>query len=215
MKKLPSKIKIGGMDYKVLYPYEFEDDSSVSTGLHEAGTNLIKISEYEDGIKRHPHKILETFIHEIVHAVDFVYVKYELSEKFVTVFSKGLTGVLLNNNLKLSERGYQLVKKVKIGGYEYKVIYPYKFRDTGSFLTSDLNNATFIIRIAKEDFDSTYIKANLLYCVSVGIFSTYFFNSVEDEYEDCEINWKSFSQGLFQVIVDNKLEKLFDDWRVR
>jgi len=213
MKDIPSEVTVGAMHYRVLYPYNFDDDPEVSTGLHEAGENTIKISEYDEGVIRHPHKIMETFIHELVHAVDFVYCGYIMSERFVSVFSRGLTGVLLNNTLKLNVQDKKIPKKVKIGGYSYDVLYPHEFNDTTGFMTSSLSNTLLKMRIsAGRDFDPTFIKANLMYCVCVGIYSVYFYGGNGD---DEDVNWKSFSHGLYQVIVDNDIEQLVADWRVK
>ena len=67
---LPKTIKIGGHNYKVEYPYKFEERYDIY-GQWNDPKKIIYISDVDgNGIKRADSAIIVTFIHEILHAID-------------------------------------------------------------------------------------------------------------------------------------------------
>jgi hypothetical protein len=101
--KLPKKLKVGGIIYKVLYPYLFIEDTSI-VGLHEPSTAIIKIAGVNDSKFLCAERILETFLHESVHAIDYVYCNEQYNEDDVEAISKALfatsSGVILSISSK-------------------------------------------------------------------------------------------------------------------
>lgn len=97
--KLPDKVKIGGHWYKVLFPYKFVERIDIN-GLTDHDTVEIKISE-GDGIsqKLAESKIMETFFHEIIHAIDYIYNANSLDEPTVKRLAQGLYQFLTDNGL--------------------------------------------------------------------------------------------------------------------
>lgn len=70
MIKLPDKIKIGGHEYKVEYPYKFEERYDIY-GQWNDPKKIIYVSDVDgNGVKRADSSIIVTFIHEILHAID-------------------------------------------------------------------------------------------------------------------------------------------------
>lgn len=70
--KIPKKIKIAGHWYSVIFPYIFTESNTLY-GLCDNTSHKIMLSEKRDGIQRARSHIEETFLHELIHAVDYNY----------------------------------------------------------------------------------------------------------------------------------------------
>lgn len=93
---LPSRIKIGFIDYEILDWNPEVAKAAGYYGMHSAGDGWIKID------LAHPQcHVAETLIHEILHAIfDFAHFDFVTapSEEFIVSFTaSGLTAVLQNN----------------------------------------------------------------------------------------------------------------------
>lgn len=69
--KIPKKLKIGGHDYRVLYPYSFGDGNGAA-GLCETMQHTLKIDDkdfYGNPIESESY-VKVTLLHEILHAID-------------------------------------------------------------------------------------------------------------------------------------------------
>lgn len=103
--KLPKTLKIGGRKYKVIYPYHFRDTTTTTLGLHDPSGSIIRISDIDEhGNVRSDFSILHTFLHELIHAVDFVYnnnciTLAETGEGAIDQLAEGLLQVLRDNKL--------------------------------------------------------------------------------------------------------------------
>lgn len=95
--KIPKKVKIGGHWFKVLFPYKFIERSDVD-GHTDMDTFEIKIAN-GDGVsqKLADSKIMELFLHEIIHAIDHVYNASQLDEKTVRRLGQGLFQFMSDN----------------------------------------------------------------------------------------------------------------------
>jgi hypothetical protein len=102
---LPPTLKIGGRTYAVLYPHVFEDTATVLYGLHDPAGQTIKIARVDEhGCIRHHESVLQTFMHEVIHAVDNIYfggklTAWEKGEDAVDQLAEGLIQVLRDNDL--------------------------------------------------------------------------------------------------------------------
>ena len=89
--KIPASIKIGGFDYLVevseYHTTELRDNSN--WGEHSERQRRIRFDP-----TALPQQISQTFIHEIVHAVDAVYQGRKLTEDSTHAMANGLLQVL-------------------------------------------------------------------------------------------------------------------------
>jgi hypothetical protein len=101
--KLPARLKIGGRDYVVDFPHQFTDSCSVLYGLHDPAGQTIKISLFDEhGLERHNQSILQTFIHEVLHAIDNVYnggvmTTWDKGEESIDQLAEGILQVIYDN----------------------------------------------------------------------------------------------------------------------
>ena len=69
--KIPTRLKIGGHQYKVIYPYHFKELTSGLVGQHDHTVNEIRLIDVDSGgLKRVDSQIYVTLIHEIMHSLD-------------------------------------------------------------------------------------------------------------------------------------------------
>lgn len=103
--KIPESVKVGGRDYRILYPHTFTDSSCVLYGQHDASGQTIKIVDRNQfGEVRHNQATVHTFMHELLHAIDNVYCaghvqKHEDGEDIIDQLAEGLLQVIRDNNL--------------------------------------------------------------------------------------------------------------------
>ncbi len=100
--KIPNQVKVGGKHYQISYPYLFaeREDRLGQTNNH---TNKIFIADQSGNKPIAIENIEETFFHEIIHAIDWVYNGGQLEEEVVSRLSEGLYQVLSDNNLLSKE----------------------------------------------------------------------------------------------------------------
>jgi hypothetical protein len=97
--KLPKTIRVGAHEYEVTYPHRFQEVDGY-LGLHDGNIRRIMIAEVDwCGNERKAPDIMKTFIHEILHAVDNVYLKGRIGEegdeeKIIDSLAEGLLQVL-------------------------------------------------------------------------------------------------------------------------
>ena len=105
--KIPELIKVGGMLIKIFYPTEpviFKNEKGedtqadgkilISMGeMHIAGKNVKENNVYTKDY------IGQVFMHEILHAIDYVYNSDHLSEDEIERLSQGLYQVLKDNKI--------------------------------------------------------------------------------------------------------------------
>lgn len=104
--KIPERLKIGGRDYKIIYPHRFTDSCQVLNGQHDWSGQTIKISDIDAfGSQRHPQGIAHTLLHEILHGVDMVYTcgtlfeMKQAGEDLIEQLAEGLLQVIRDNDL--------------------------------------------------------------------------------------------------------------------
>lgn len=107
--KIPESLKVGGMLIKIFYPTEpiiFKDEKGedtqvdgkilVSTGeMHLANKNMKENNAYTEDY------IGQVFIHEVLHAIDYVYNSDSLPEAEIERLAQGLYQVLKDNHIKI------------------------------------------------------------------------------------------------------------------
>jgi hypothetical protein len=103
---IPSRLKIGGHDYKVLYPYNFKERCDIQA-QNDTALNEIRINDVDQcGNKRTDSNTYVSFLHEILHVVDTIYCNrqienlgHEARERIVEGLSEGLYQVFHDNKL--------------------------------------------------------------------------------------------------------------------
>jgi len=69
--KIPKTIKIGGHTVKIVYPYVFTERGDL-TGQFDKPMSEIRIAKITNDVERSESEIAVTFLHEILHGVDYV-----------------------------------------------------------------------------------------------------------------------------------------------
>lgn len=205
-------IKIGGINYKIVYPYVFKENSGL-VGLHEPNIAKIKLSDSFARTKRSWDRILETLLHEIIHGVDVVYTNAGLSEEEVSILSVCLFQVIRDNDLNIEKCKFPA--NVKIGGFNYKVIENYSFKDTECQSGTIYHQACEILCYFKDvngdDYAGSVKMSTFFYFVMKAIINITELGNIlsSDNVLDGSQLQGTFAQGLYQVFSDNKdLEKL-------
>ena len=101
--KIPKKIKVAGKTYKVIYPYVFQERTD-NLGQSNHIQQKILIANFDkSGDKLADETVDETFMHEILHCVDWAYMDSQLREKIgedgLACVANGLYQALKDNNL--------------------------------------------------------------------------------------------------------------------
>ena len=202
MKKLPKKIDICGVEHEVLFPYEFLDKDYL--GLYERYQLRIKVSGKYYGVDRPWLRIIETFIHEILHGIDFIMCDGKFNHDVINSLSYGWMSVLSKNNLF----GAGIPKKVHINGFVYDVKYPFVFPDDDTILSQVVNHL-LVIRIAGNDsvekFHVEFVRQHLIQRITNAIIFNYLHKDEPDN-EDLT----TLSSGIYQTFrkIDwNKIVK--------
>jgi len=214
---IPKKIKIGGHIYDVEMDDRFEDiDEDVNAQImYEFSKIQIPVSTSREK-KRNTVRIYKSLLHELCHGIDAIYTgnSIELLDSYEETIEKIDTGwmqVLSDNRLFLKEE-YKLPKSVRIGGIEYKVDYPYKYNEVMDVACS-FDYATSTIKLSDSMNGilraSSVIKVNFLAIVFNIICMNYKITFDMGTMEEEKTIRTSFVNGLYQVLVDNDLEKLF------
>ena len=106
--RIPDRLKIGGHEYRVMYPYHFVERGDIN-GQHDADLCVIKIDDRDSYSHelRSESSIAVSFLHELLHACDRV-TGYGVfngaeGEKILEGLSEVLFQVLRDNGLDFSE----------------------------------------------------------------------------------------------------------------
>lgn len=103
--KIPKKLKIGGHEVKVVFPYHFKERFDLC-GQYDDGVKEIRIAEVDGGGGRRAQSgIWVSLIHEILHAIDINsgHGIFKDMEPAIEGISNGIFQVLVDNgflNLK-------------------------------------------------------------------------------------------------------------------
>jgi len=97
---IPKTIKIGGHNYKIIFPYVFTERLDIS-GDNDHDKKIIRITKDSPDGPRSESAIDVTFIHEILHGIDHLtghdMFTGEEGEKKIEALSEGIYQVLIDN----------------------------------------------------------------------------------------------------------------------
>lgn len=88
---IPRKIKIGGFDYSIVVSPAFDKELFADGNKGSMSSRLRRIIVSST---LPPQDFSETFVHEILHAVDDIYTNSSLTENQVFLLANGLLQVL-------------------------------------------------------------------------------------------------------------------------
>jgi hypothetical protein len=99
---LPASIKVGGLDYTVQYSPEMDKElrGGECFGDHNYWLQRIRLR-----MDLQPQGLTQSFIHEILHAVDAVYLNKQLSENTIDPIAQGLTQVFEQLGIRFVLKG--------------------------------------------------------------------------------------------------------------
>ena len=95
----PKTVKVGGHNYKVLWPYKFQERDDVS-GQCDYVLNELRIAEVDgSGNERAISSQTVSFIHELLHAIDIAsgHKVFINNEPAIEGISEGIYQVLVDN----------------------------------------------------------------------------------------------------------------------
>lgn len=209
--RFPKKVEIGGFDVKVEYPSIYRDNESLSGNFNSA-TMSVKILEDPD---IDDQVVVETFFHEFVHAVDYIYLGLVLSEDMTDSIARGLLSIFRFNDLDfLNITAYNMPESVMIGSSIYKIAFPYKFIDTGfentvSYVPSNKCEIRLTDALHNFDVDDQVLRAGLIIGMVYAIIDE-FHGSSEDRLPEGIL--APLSNGLYQFIRNAKVEERITKW---
>jgi hypothetical protein len=211
---IPKSIKIAGVNYDVVLQ-DFKDISD-RTGQIVYDLCTIQIAVMWNNENRSVDAIYGTLIHEIMHGIDSAYLGGVLGamgeeemESTIERLGNAFMQVLSDNVLYLDKED-KMPKKVRINGINYKIVFPYNYIESSNMF-AHVDTTTMQIKIDRHYENnkrpSAKIKLGLIACIFYIICQDYqinfFFNEDNKYYKEAFVN------GLYQVLVDNNIEKIF------
>ena len=198
--KIPKKIKIGGHVYTVEFPHKFKDlDDRFAQHSYNHLSILITDTAY-DGDKRDDQWIVTSLLHEVIHAIDSIYIHKVLTEEYVEAMSFGLLQVFRDNKstFDILSNTKWIPKKLNILGYIYKIKYPYVFsEDESVFFVLKNSSCEVLIDDGQGKIHKSVLKCAMLDCIITAI-------EYINKFNLDNIVETSLAQGLYQVLVDNR-----------
>jgi hypothetical protein len=103
--KMPKTLRVGGRTYRVIYPHSFDDMPKPLLGLCDNSKQVIRVSGRDSsGGTLCDEATLQTFLHEVLHAIDYVYGgaqvnRLENSEEIIDALAEGIMQVFRDNKL--------------------------------------------------------------------------------------------------------------------
>lgn len=95
--KIPSTVKIGAQEFEIVW-MDSPDEAEKQLGLTKAHLNRMEIAKNADGEKMPEGSIVDTFMHEVLHAISITY-GLGLRERQVAGLAGGLLQVIRDNKL--------------------------------------------------------------------------------------------------------------------
>jgi len=93
--KLPRKITISGFEVKIVYKKKVVADNDECFGYYDPPIKTIFLQK-----RMYKTRKMETFIHELIHAIDDVY-RLHIPETKTNTLALALVHVLIDNKIKL------------------------------------------------------------------------------------------------------------------
>lgn len=199
--KIPKKILIGGITYDIKLVKRFKEDLGEPWGFCNNRGALIELLEFYNGIRFSDSSILNTLLHELLHAIEYVYCDKVSKEQVIVILTEIIYQLLSDNNFYIGEDKFP--KSIKILGTRFKIIKNHDFGLNNINTSTCVSVNTNLIKIVSKKHTSSIdiITANLLE-VCIQYEASIFLEDVE------KINIPGFAAGLYQVLKSTKLDKM-------
>lgn len=92
--KIPKKVKVGGFDYRIKMGIEVDKELNSSSSWGKCSNLLRVIAVASCGVDVTAIQLSRSFIHELLHAISFIYNDDEMNEREVKALTAGLHQVL-------------------------------------------------------------------------------------------------------------------------
>ena len=92
--KLPKQVKIAGLTYEI----QLKDDIHQKEGLSGDARYTEQVIRIQSRDYHH-ETVEQTFVHEVVHVLDHIYLNDKLTEDQVDALANGIYAFLKDNNL--------------------------------------------------------------------------------------------------------------------
>lgn len=212
--RLPKKATIGGFTFTIEYPAKYTENH-VDGQCHSL-YQRIKINDKSKNGDVYPNQyILQTLLHEGIHAVDSIFTGWSLVDEenddyIIDPISMALYQVLRDNKLDLKSE--KMPKKIIVGPTEYEVISNHTFESSARENLGLVDNCNCKIKLAStQDGGSLhveYINSLLIYCIIRAIVHNY---NIPERFETL-VNQRSFANGIYQMLISIDAEGLIEKW---
>jgi hypothetical protein len=92
---IPKKVRIGGIDYKVVHKPNPATGNAVCYGVFDSERCLIELNSERD---MHPDRLGQTFLHELLHGAIFgAGIESDDEELLVKTMARGLYQIIKDN----------------------------------------------------------------------------------------------------------------------
>ena len=90
---IPKNIRVGGRTYTVIYPYKFKEKKTLIGQCDNLLQEIRLADSDESGNRLAEDSIISAFLHEVLHAIDYVYNNNSLEENSINSLAEGLLQV--------------------------------------------------------------------------------------------------------------------------
>jgi hypothetical protein len=195
----PKKVKVGSITYDIIFPSDFPAAPSYR-GFHKAHCGIIEICDTNN--YKANWKI---FMHELTHAIDFIYCDRFFNEFEIELISNFIISLAIDNRFLFNTK--KIPKSVRVFGISYDIVENYSFpelENTAAYVDHQ-NSTIYLADSKKEGFSDEFTKLQFLYCV-VELLPYNIFRSYRENFsEDFPI--AQFSNGLIEVFNNFDFEK--------
>jgi len=207
--KIPKKVLIGGITYDVKFVKRFREELGDPWGFCNGRKSTIELLKINyDGQKFSDATLLGTFLHELLHSIDYVYCDTVSEERVIIRLTEIVYQLLSDNDFYIGEDKFP--KFIRIFGTKFKVVTNYDFgNDLGTFNNLDssacVSSCPCLIKIVSKKHTSSIdvITSHVLeVCMQYSV------NTFFKEEEEAKINVSRFAAGLYQVLKSTKLDKM-------
>ena len=155
MVEFPKTVRVGCFDYDVIFPYKFveADDRTAQHSYYDLDIRIA--GEYKK--KRNDDKLIVSFLHELIHAIDYSYSFLMFEEEHVNALANLIFQFLREN---LTEDKWEVKKgsSLNILGHKFKIEYGIEFEELDDFV-SRVDHDECIIYVSKTAKKKSMIRA--------------------------------------------------------
>jgi hypothetical protein len=205
MIKLPRKVKVGCIKYDIIYPHSFYGIHDDLLGLCSSTSSKIFLTNRSPSGLVNDQKLTSVFLHEILHAIDYLFLYSALEEKTIDIYANSLFQVFKYNDIEIKNKSH-FPEVINVLGFDYDVIMSNDFPGAANhtfYISHDTSNIYLSDTDGEITFSDTYLKLNLIASILHSI------NSICNlDYDNIETITRQLANGVYMVFSENNLEEL-------